>query len=365
MRRRCGGARGIPVGVDVSDRCVSVSLAVLCLMLSAGAVHAETTVSASQPIAIAASAVAGQAAQPATATATGTATIHPTAGTSVATEIHAHDLAAFQTTSHKPAVPTQLTAQVMAALTPSDPTATAAAGALAAGTATPSATPAPPVGSDVTGGEARGATRPATSILDLRPLNRVAEGTMGLSTGQLWAVPDAATLSRDTAAAILRAFHGAPGTADQAASDAADTAATGDPDVDERVALARTVFKVDGTDSLVRHYVSTVQMRIIINEVAKNIDFNKLSETDKYRLSAIAATAQTQLEDKILNLDARAEANYLTKQDLTLLIVAYDNDAMRKQTALRLADTGKGDSDDALDLNLAQIQIVKAFESAR
>ena len=38
---------------------------------------------------------------------------------------------------------------------------------------------------------------------------------------------------------------------------------------------------------------------------------------------------------------------------------------MRKQTKLRLADTGKTDSDDALDLTMAQIQIVKAFESAQ
>jgi len=178
-------------------------------------------------------------------------------------------------------------------------------------------------------------------------------------------VPDEATLSRDTAAAILRAFRAPPGTADQVASDAADTAASGDAEMDERVALARTVFKVDGTDELLRHQVSSVMMRIIIGEVAKHIDFNKLSETDKYRLSAIAASAQTELEEKVLNLNARAEANALSKQDLTLLIVAYDNDAMRKQTRLRLADTGKTDSDDALDLTMAQIQIVKAFESAQ
>jgi len=335
----------------------------MCLILSAGAVRAETTVSPSEPIAIAITAANGQADQP------GAAKIRPTAGASVVAEIHAHDLSAFGAAGRHSAAPsTQLTAQVMAALAPSDPAATAATGALAAGTAAPSATPSPPVGSQapaVTGGDAPTATKPATSILDFAPLTRVAGATTGLSTGRLMPVPDAATLSRDTAAAILRAFRAPPGTADQAASDAADTATSGDPEVDERVALARTVFKVDGTDQLVRHHVTTVLMRIIITEVAKTIDFNKLSETDKYRLSAIAATAQTELEDKVLNLDARAEANYLTKQDLTLLIVAYDNDAVRKQTGLRLADNGKTDSDDALDLSMAQIQIVKAFESAQ
>ena len=334
---------------------------VLGVMLSAGTVRAETTVSSSEPITIALTAANGQAGQP------GTASIHPTAGASVSAAIHAHDLSAFEASAAHPVAPTQLTAQVLAALSPQDPAANAAAGALAAGTAAPSATPAAPVGSDapaVSGSDAP-STKPATSILDFGPINRAAGPMAGLSTGRLMAIPDEATLSRDTAAAIVRAFHAAPGTADQAASDAADTATTGDPEVDERIALARTVFKVDGTDELVRHQVSTRLMKIIIGEVAKHIDFNKLSETDKYRLSAVAASAQTELEDKVLNLDARSEASYLTKSDLTLLIVAYDNDAVRKETKLRLADTGKIDSDDALDLTMAQIQIVKAFESAQ
>ena len=294
-------------------------------MLSAGAVRAETTVSPSEPIAIAITAANSQSAQP------GAATIHPTAGhpadvKSVAADIHAHDLSAFEASSQRTANrSTQLTAQVMAALAPADPAATAATGALAAGAAAPSATPSPPIGSDapaVTGGDAPTSTHPATSILDFGPLNRVAAATTGLSTGRLMSVPDEATLSRDTAAAILRAFRAPPGTADQAASDAADTAASGDAKVDERLALARTVFKVDGTDELLRHQVSSVMMRIIIGEVAKHIDFNKLSETDRYRLSAIAASAQTELEEKVLNLNARAEADALSKQDLTLLIVA-------------------------------------------
>ena len=329
-------------------------------MLSAGAVQAETTVSPSQPITIAITAASRQVPP------SGGATIRPTAGTSVNAAIRAHDLSALEASNAHSVAPAPLTAQVLAALSPQDPA--AATGALAAGTASPAASPSAPAGSDapaVTGGDAQGATKPSTSILDLRPLNRVADGTTGLSTGALMSVPDAATLSRDTAAAIVRAFRSSPGTADQAASDAADAATTGDPAADERIALARTVFKVDGTDEVVRHQISTTLMKVIIGEVAKHIDFNKLSETDKYRLSAIAASAQTELEDKVLNLDARAEANYLSKQDLTLLIVAYDNDAMRKQTKLRLADTGKTDSDDALDLTMAQIQIVKAFESAQ
>ena len=280
-------------------------------------------------------------------------------------EVHAWDLSAYEASSQHPIIPSAaLTAEVMAALAAPDPSAAAASGSNAAGAAAGSAAPAPPAGSDapaIAGGD----TASATSVLDLSPLNRLSGAATGMGTGTLLSVPDEAALSHDAAQAILRAFRATPGTADQAASDAADAASTGDPLLDERIALARTVFKVDGTDALVRKFVSTQMMRLIVGEVAKHIDIDKLSDTDKYRLSAIAAGAQTELQEKVLNLNAGVEANYLSKQDLTLLIVAYDNDAERKQTKLRLADTGKTDRDAALDITMAQVQIVKSYESAQ
>ena len=318
----------------------------------AGAVHAQTQVSPAEAAA-ATAAVTGKAVPAG-------ATIRPTAGVS-----KSHTAAAYDAASLRPAAPSpRLVAAMMAALAAPESIATVAGGTYAAGTAAPAATPAAPTGSDapaVTGGDAR----PATALLDLSPSVRVPGVANGMSTGTLVPLPDDAALSHDTAAAIARAFHATPGTADQAASDAADAATTGDPLLDERIALARTVFKVDGSDELVRHYVATQMMRVVIGEVAKYVDINKLSETDKYRLSAIAAAAQTELEEKVLNLNARVEAGFLSKQDLTLLVVAYDNDAERKQTKLRLADTGKMDRDGSLDINMAQIQIVKTFESAK
>ena len=293
--------------------------------------------------------------------------IHPSTGGSLLAQIQSHDLSAYSAHDVANAGSGELTAQVLAALDnpQPDPTAPTVSGVYAAGSAAPSATPSAPVGSDapaVTGGDA---PQVGTSILDLNPLSRLAGLATGLATATRLPAPDAATLSRDAAAAIVRALRAPPGTADQAASDAADTASTGDPLLDERIALTRTVFKVDGTDDLVRQFVSTQMMKIVIEEVAKHIDINKLSEGDKYRLSAIAAGAQTELEEKVLNLNARVEANYLTKQDLTQLIVAYDTDAQRKQTKLRLSDTGRGDRDAMLDITMAQVQIVKSYESAK
>jgi hypothetical protein len=311
----------------------------LCLGLAAGAVHAEPMPSPASKIT-------------------------PTSTSALVDTVRGHDVAAFAAqTRHSIAPSDTLTAQILTALAAPDPSAPAAGGTLAAGTAKPSATPSAPAGSDAPA--VTGDAKPSTSILQLNPLAQLAGIATGMSINTRLALPDDATLSHDTAQAIVRAFKATPGTADQAASDAADDTSTGDPAMDERIALARTVFKVDGTDELLRHLVSTQLMKVIIGEVAKHIDINKLSDGDKYRLSAVAASAQTELEENILNLNARIEATYLTKQDLTLLIVAYDTDAQRKQTRLHLADTGKADRDAMLDLSLSQIQIVKAYESGQ
>lgn len=186
----------------------------------------------------------------------------------------------------------------------------------------------------------------------------------GLSTGQgvQPALPVSTDLDRQTAQAIVAAFQNPNGTAaDQVALNAA--AATTDPALEERISLAETIFHVDGTEDLIRHFVATEHMKLIIAEVANHIDFTKLSENDKYRLSAIAAVAQTELEDKIIRMNAKIQANGLSKPELMQLIVAYDIDAQRKLTQMRLHDDGKQDRAADLDIHIAQYQIVKAFEA--
>ena len=337
----------MPVGVKVS-------LAVLCLALTAGAVQAETvpTPTASFQTLLTKTRASGP-------------TITPVAGNALAIQAHNPDIAAFAAQgAHATASSDPMTAQVVAALAaPTSAQPATVGGAYAAGTAAPSAAPSAPTGSDAPA--VIGDAKTSTSILDLAPLNRLSGAATGLSTATRMPAPDDAALSRDTAQAIVRAFHPAAGTADQAASDAAGDTTTGDPALDERIALARTVFKVDGTDDLIRHFVASQMMKVVIGEVAKHIDISKLSETDKYHLSAVAASAQTELEEKVLNLDARVEANYLSKADLTLLVVAYDTDAQRKQTQLRLGDTGRSDRAAALDITMAQFQIVKTYEGGQ
>ncbi len=190
--------------------------------------------------------------------------------------------------------------------------------------------------------------------------------TRGLAMGaNLPAVPALNDLDHATAQAVVAAFSKPGGnnltTAEQQAQVAAT--ATRDPVFEERVALIRTLYRVDGTDQLVRHFVGTVHMRLIITEVNNHIEIAKLSESDKYRLSAIAAAAQTELEEKVLNMNARQQAANMTNPEIMLLITAYDTEAQRKLTGQRLSDSGKLDRALDLDVRMAQYQIVKKYEA--
>ncbi len=187
--------------------------------------------------------------------------------------------------------------------------------------------------------------------------------TEGLASGQAIHpfMPAADDFDHQAAQAIVSAFSAPKGkTADDAADDAA-AQAPDDPAFDERVTLATTLFQVDGTDAVIRHYVDTEHMKLIINEVANHIDITKLSDTDKYRLASIAAVAQTELEDKIIAMNARVQAANLSKDELMQLIAAYDTDAQRKQTQLRLHDDGKQDQLAGIDVIIAEYSILRTF----
>ncbi|EGF92543.1 hypothetical protein ABI_09800 [Asticcacaulis biprosthecium C19] len=178
-------------------------------------------------------------------------------------------------------------------------------------------------------------------------------------------LPEVAEWDQQAGRAIVAAFENPDpnATAEQVATFAAVPA--GNAAFEERVGLVRTLYRVDGTEELVRFFVSREHMKLIIQEIARHIDFNTLSETDRVRLATIAAVAQTELEDRILDLTARNQANTLTSQEVMQLIVAFDIDPQRKLTLLRLNDDGKIDRAAELDLRLAQYQIVKQFESGQ
>lgn len=209
--------------------------------------------------------------------------------------------------------------------------------------------------------------RLASSLLALDAPPSVSAGlTYGMAAGlgAQPALPQRVAWEQEAAQAIVAAFEKPAGeTAEQRALFAATP--SGDPAFDERMALVRTLYTVDGTDALIRHFVSKEHMKLIIQEVSRHIDFAKLKESDRYRLAAIAAVVQTELEDSVITLAAQGHASSLSKPELMQLVAAYNIDAQRKLTQLRLNDDGKIDRAAELDLRLAQFQIVKQFESGQ
>ena len=187
---------------------------------------------------------------------------------------------------------------------------------------------------------------------------------LAAGNGRAPAIPTMQNLDRATARAVVEAFQTPGGLTAYDKAQIAATAAA-DPDLEERIALVRTIYRVDGTDALVRHFVSTQHMRLIITEVNNHVNIAGLSEPEKYRLAAIAAAAQTELEDKILDMDARLQAKSLSKPELMQLIAAFDSEAQRKLTDLRLKDDGKLDRGIELDVAMAQIQILRKYESGQ
>lgn len=130
----------------------------------------------------------------------------------------------------------------------------------------------------------------------------------------------------------------------------------------ERVELARQMLEVDGTEAIIRHFIGEVHMRLIIGEVGKYIDFNSLSESDRYRLATIVATVSTDLGDKILLLTARGHAQNLSKEELLYLARINDTDAQRKLTQMRIDDTGELDKNAELIMQISALKIVQEFE---
>ena len=125
--------------------------------------------------------------------------------------------------------------------------------------------------------------------------------------------------------------------------------------------LARQLLKVDGTDSVLRKYISSSHMSLILDEVAKYIDFNALSEDDKTRLVAIVANQQSKLEENIIDLQAIAQAENLREPELKQLIAAFDTPAQQKLTSIRLNDNGELDKQSQTILQIAAIKTVEQY----
>lgn len=225
----------------------------------------------------------------------------------------------------------------------------------------------PPEPHIVTGSLAAGATPDQAAIDAMMSLeanaSQAVSPTSGLASGQAINpyMPSTDDFGHAAAQAIVAAFAAPKGQTAEDQAEAAAAQAPDDPAFAERVALVMTLYQVDGTDAVIRHYVDTQQMKLIITEVGNHIDIGKLSQTDKYRLAAIAAMAQTELEDKIITMNARIQAANLSKDELMQLIAAYDTDAQRKQTQLRLHDDGKLDKLAGIDVVISEYRILYGF----
>ena len=137
-----------------------------------------------------------------------------------------------------------------------------------------------------------------------------------------------------------------------------------DPALAERMALARRLMLIDGTDDRVRQSVSRVHIKRIVLEVNKYIKINQLSENERFHLSNIVTAQTTKLGDRILDLYARHFAALMSNEDLLQLIHDLDIAPQKKQTRALLTDTDSLDRQADLELEIAKLQIVKTFESA-
>jgi hypothetical protein len=175
----------------------------------------------------------------------------------------------------------------------------------------------------------------------------------------LKAIIDKATRDAELKAQPLVPLTGSAADEGQQAASPAE-----DPAFLERVELMRKLFEVDGTEEITRHFINTVHMRLIILEVNNYIDINALSENDKYRIAAIAAVAAAELGDKVLNLGARQHALYLKREEILQLTADLSNEAQKKLTRVRMTDDGAVDKRAEIDMQIAVLKIIQAFEAA-
>jgi len=156
--------------------------------------------------------------------------------------------------------------------------------------------------------------------------------------------------------------------ADKTTQDAGDmviSAMNSDPELKARIGLARQLMLVDGSEDLTRHIINTAQMKAIITEVNKYIVISKLSEKEQYRLSAIANTASLELSERILNLYAYTHAKNMSQAELREAISALDTPEQKKLTKLLMSDDGEVDKKASLELEMAKLKIIAAYENSK
>lgn len=157
---------------------------------------------------------------------------------------------------------------------------------------------------------------------------------------------------------IIKVFRG-----DGAHTPASAPPGDADAALRQRISLARHLLDVDGTAEITARFIGDGHMALVSAEVGKYIEFSSLSEPDRARLAAITAIERQTLTERVLDQTATRLARHLGRSDLATLIAAYDIEAQRKLTALRLSDDGSQDAAAQQALEAAYSRIIDEFEA--
>lgn len=151
---------------------------------------------------------------------------------------------------------------------------------------------------------------------------------------------------------IIRSFR------DNTTIDPAAAPPSGEPNTVQALELLR----VDGTEELVRHFVSTVHLSLIMAEVRKYIDVPNLSAPDTARLALIVEGSTRKLGTRLLNRQARQYGRALDGGQLAQLIRANATTAQQKLTRLRLDSSDTDAKSEAL-MRPVVLELAQAFEA--
>ncbi|WP_333591636.1 hypothetical protein [Brevundimonas sp.] len=131
----------------------------------------------------------------------------------------------------------------------------------------------------------------------------------------------------------------------------------------QRIALARSLLEADGTAETAISFVRKNHRILIAREINKHIEVNTLPAEDRARLTTIINAELATLTDRILQLSAVRYAQTFSRAELAGLIAAYDIEAQRKLTAMRISDDGSLDRRAEAALQAATQRALTTFES--
>lgn len=128
-----------------------------------------------------------------------------------------------------------------------------------------------------------------------------------------------------------------------------------------RVSAARDLLRVDGSEAVVIKTIRNVHGPMIIAELANHIDFDKLSEADRQRLSTLYAVEVTNLAAAVNQYYVYRFATAMSLDELNQLKSAMDTPEQALLAKIRVEDDGSFDVEVEETLNAVRQKIFAAF----